>query len=103
MEIKTISDFRKVIRQGPWAWPGGYPLFFVTADGGVLSFDAAKAERRLILESIRDNPFDSHPLATDGWRITQVDINYEDGDLYCDHLGEKIPSAYGSDGEEDAN
>jgi hypothetical protein len=87
MEIKTISDFRRAIRNGPYVWPGGYPIYFLCADGGVLSFKAAKAERRSIIEAIaRDNAKD--------WRIVAMDVNWEDPHLHCEHTGERIESAY---------
>ena len=89
MLIATISDFRKAIRNGVYAWPSGYTLYFITADGGVLSFNAACAERRNIIEAIRDNDSRS------GWRVCAIEINYDDTDLTCDHTGEKIESAYG--------
>jgi len=90
MQINTVHDFRRAIRNGAYAWPGGYPLYFITSDGAALSFDAAKAERRNILQSIahRNN---------DGWRVIGADVNWEDQDLTCDHTGERIPSAYGED------
>lgn len=88
MEIKTISDFRAAMRQGPFAWPGGYPCYFVTSDGAALSFDSAKKERRLILESIRDG-------SSDGWRVVGFGVNWEDSTLVCDHSGLAIESAYG--------
>ncbi len=87
MEIKTISDFRRAVRSGPYAWPGGYPLYFIASDGEALSFKAAKDERRNILEAIRDQD-DS------GWRVVGLEINYEDGELFCAHTNERIPSAY---------
>ena len=31
MLINSISDFRRAIHNGPYAWPGGYPLYFITA------------------------------------------------------------------------
>lgn len=83
----SISDFRRDIR-APYAWPGGYPQFFLCSDGGVLSFEAAKANRRLILESIRDQD-------NSGWQIVACDINWEDPELICDHTGKRIESAYG--------
>ena len=89
----SVSDFRRDIRSGPYAWPGGYPLYFVTSDGGVLSFATAKAERRMILESIRGCPDGSFHYADD-WRVVGCCINWEDGDLRCDHSGEQIESAY---------
>jgi hypothetical protein len=87
MEIKSISDYRAAIRNGPYAWPGGYPTFFVMSDGDALSFEAAKSERRAILEALRDH-------ANSGWRPVAFEINYEDGELYCSHTGKRIESAY---------
>ena len=90
MNIKSISDFRKAIRNGAYAWPGGYPLYFVTNDGAALSFESAKAERRNILEAIRDQDHS-------GWCVVATDVNWEDNDLLCDHSGKVIESAYGKD------
>ncbi len=87
MPINSISDFRRAMRNGPYAWPGCYPCYFITSDGAALSFEAAKKERRNILESI------AHRL-DDGWRVVAVEINWEDGQLTCDHTGERIESAY---------
>lgn len=82
----TISNFRSDLRQ-PYAWPGGYPRFFIMSDGEALSFDAAKANRRLILEALRDND-------SDGWRPVACEINWEDRALTCAHSGKRIESAY---------
>ena len=82
----SISDFRRDIRQ-PYAWPGGYPLFFVTSDGEALSFAAAKAQRRNVLEAIAGG-------YNDGWRVAGVQVNWEDADLVCAHTGAPIESAY---------
>jgi hypothetical protein len=90
MEIKCISDFRKAMRNGPYAWPGGYPCYFITSDGAALSFKAARQEVRNILWSIAHKQ-------NDGWRVVGFDINYEDSSLYCDHTGEQIESAYGEE------
>jgi hypothetical protein len=90
MEIKSISDFRKAYRNGPFAWPGGYPLFFITSDGVALSWKAAKYNRRYILQSIAH-----HSDRT--WRIVGVDVNWENPALYCDDTGERIPSAHAED------
>jgi hypothetical protein len=87
--IKTISDFRAAMRHGKYAWPGGYPCYFVLSDGEALSFEAAKENRRFILESIAGH-------LNDGWRVVEMDINYEDSALYCAHSGNLIESAYAS-------
>jgi hypothetical protein len=88
--ISSIADLKATLRAGPYAWPGGYPLYFITNDGAALSFDSARTEFSLIARSIEDNN-------NDGWRIVACDINYEDDSLYCDHTGDKIESAYGDD------
>lgn len=87
MLINSIGDFRRAVRAGPYAWPGGYPLYWIMSDGGACAFDVCKTERRNMLEALaaRDNS---------GWRPVALDINYEDGDLYCDHTNARIPSAY---------
>lgn len=83
----TVDQFLLDL-ENPYAWPGSYPRFFITSDGAPLSFNAAKSEKRLIAESIRDK-------LNDGWTVIGCEINWEDQSLYCDHTGEKIESAYG--------
>lgn len=83
----TVKQFLSDL-ENPYAWPGGYPRFFITHDGAALSFNAAKSEQQLIVESIKDQ-------LNDGWTVIGCDINWEDESLYCDHTGEKIESAYG--------
>jgi hypothetical protein len=89
MEIRTVQQFRGAVQYGPYAWPGGYPLFFLTDEGEALSFEAldepdvTEAIERAIEHGLRD-----------GWRVVGVAINWEDSDLRCAHTGERIPSAY---------
>jgi len=87
MNISNIHDLKTIVRNGPYAWPGGYPIYFITSDGDALSYETVKSEYRLICESIRDHD-DS------GWRVIAADINYEDSSLFCEHTGELIESAY---------
>jgi hypothetical protein len=68
-----------------YAWPGGYPVYHICDDGGVLCPMCA------------NDP--SNPVTTDtddhsGWQIVASDVNWEDNDLTCDHCGQKIESAY---------
>lgn len=73
----------------PHVFPGGYPRYAVTDDGGALCHKCAEKE------------FDSIYAATpgDGWHIEALVINYEDTELFCDHCNEQIESAYGADDE----
>lgn len=88
MQINSISEFRTAVRNGPYAWPGGYPLYFVCDDGGVLCCSCVGKERRNILASIARKQHD-------GWRVIGMDINYEDDTLHCEHCGDQIEAAYG--------
>lgn len=76
-----------------YAWPGGYPLYYLCADGGALCPGCVNAEIDLIDPDTRDWIADRR-LRT-GWVIVAVDVNYEDDSLTCDHCNDPIESAYG--------
>ena len=62
-------------------------MYFITQDGGALSFATVRAEwRNVVWDFLWD--------MSSGWRVCGCDINYEDSDLYDDHTGERIESAY---------
>lgn len=76
-----------------YAWPGGYPLYYTTADCGVLCPLCVDAEAEVIAEADATND--------EQWRIVAVDVNWEDPRLYCDHCDERIESAYAEPTEDD--
>ena len=69
-----------------YAWPGGYPIFYI-CDDGALCPDCANEHGHT------DPP-------NDDFRIFENAINWEDDSLFCDHCNAQIESAYGEDGEE---
>ena len=85
----TPAQFGKALKQ-PYAWPGGYPTYFVTSDGVALCHKCAIEQGKLITAAIRDRD-------NSGWRVVAQDINYEDSSLYCDHCSERVESAYAED------
>lgn len=89
--ISTPAQFVRTLNAGPFAWPGLYPLYFVTSDGAALSWEAAKAEARQVCAAIRDGD------TRGGWHVMGCEVNYEDAALFCDHTGKRIPSAYAED------
>jgi len=89
--INTVQEFGAALKQGPYAWPGGYPLYFVTSDGGSLSFATAWNERAAIARAIIDDD------KSGGWKVIGYDVNWEDADLTDDHTGNRIESAYAED------
>lgn len=92
MDIKTFWQFNNAIQDNDkYAWPGGYPLFFLCSDGEALSWDAAIENAGLIRDALITN--DRHS----GWHVCALLTNWEDTDLYCAHTNEHIESAYGDD------
>ena len=83
----TTTQLKQALRSGKYTWPGDYPLFFITSDGAALSFEAVRENLRSVLWSIKNK-------VNDGWRVVATDVNWEDSELYCDHTGERIESAY---------
>lgn len=65
-----------------YAWPGSCPMYYITADGGILCPPCATENRE---RDIKDDP---------QWYIVRAGANYEDPDLYCDHCSLLIECAY---------
>ena len=84
MKTKHLKD---IVRQ-PYAWPGGYPKFLIMASGEGVCKKCAKDNAKLIIKATRQG-FDA------GWEAVAVDVNWEDENLFCDHCGDQIESAYG--------
>lgn len=79
-----------------WAWPGGYPIYYLCADGGVLCPKCANDNIDLTTQTDDKQ-----------WHIVGVDIHYEGSAIVCDHCNKDIESAYGDpdegfDGDADA-
>lgn len=92
MKNYTVADFNLQLTAGAFAWPGGYPLYFVTSDGAALSFAAALDNRALIVGAIADAETYRHENS--GWRVIGCDVNWNDAALYCCDTGKRIESAY---------
>jgi len=63
-----------------FAWPGGYPIFYLDSRSSVLCPDCANTEEASVCKTSD---------------IVAADVNYEDNDLYCDECSKRIESAYG--------
>lgn len=88
----TVRDLMKSLRHGgPFTSVGCYPKFWLTADGGVLSYNAVCENLWQIARAVRDGKAGPE---SEQWRVVACDINWEDPDMFCDHSGERIESAY---------
>ena len=54
---KILAKVKQAIRS-PYAWPGGYPLYVVLADGEALSVESAEKNWRLICHATINNERD---------------------------------------------
>jgi hypothetical protein len=84
---QSLRQVKQAIRE-PYAWPGGYPLYVIMADGECLSIDAARDNWAAICHSTIGQ-------YRDGWQAQGAAINWEDSDMVCCHTGKPIESAYG--------
>lgn len=85
--IKTVAQIKAALREGKYTSLGCYPCYFITSDGGALSFEAVQQNFKSIIDSVKNQ-------INDGWRVVGLDINYEDAELICDHSGKPIECAY---------
>ena len=80
--MSKLDDIRDTKGKLPaYAWPGGYPIWYLTRDGMIICPDCANRE------------------IDDAQAVTDYDINWEDDALYCEDCGKHIESAYGEDEE----
>ncbi len=67
-------------RLSAYAWPGGYPYYYVDDDNSVLCVNCARSS-------------DEDPDEIPQFKPTGAGINCEN-ELWCDDCGERIQSAY---------
>lgn len=86
----TIDDLREDNngKLPAYAWPGGYPLFYLFADGGLCCPDCANGRNGS--EAQTDDPDDKQ------WHIVACDVHWEGEPIICDHCNGEIESAYGN-------
>jgi hypothetical protein len=71
-----------------YAWPGGYELFVVTTDGGLICSGCVREEYRNILDSTKKG-------IRDGWCVMGITNEselelYEDFCSLCSHCNKKM-------------
>lgn len=91
MSKLAVKQLKEALRNGPYAWPGGYPLYFIAADGEALSFKAVQDNLKEVMRATYSKHYGND------WRVIGVQVNWEDQHLYCGHTDERIQSAYGEE------
>lgn len=80
-------------RYPAFAFPGGYPLVYSTADNGSLCPDCANGDNGSLAAAglDKDCPDDNQ------WRLVACDVYWEGPAIHCDHCNGEIESAYGDE------
>ena len=78
-----------------YAWPGGYPIYYITKDCGVLCAGPECANGPEARQADSECPDD------DQWLVIAADVHWEGEPMVCDHCGSEIESAYGDPDEEE--
>lgn len=71
-----------------FAWPGGYPIYYLAKDCEPICANCANKEEFLIADTDDKQ-----------WYIVAQKINWEDTSLQCAHCNKQIESAYGDNGD----
>lgn len=74
-----------------YVWPGGYEIYYILHDCGVLCHNCANDELMRTIDP------DFHD-----WYIVDSDVLWEGPSIYCDHCNREIQSAYGDPNAEDS-
>ncbi len=75
-----------------FAWPGGYPIVYYTADNAVLCPDCANGKNGSEAGSKHEDP---------QWRLVACDVHWEGPPETCEHCNAQIESAYGEPDDEE--
>lgn len=73
-----------------FAWPGGYPLYYLVADGETLCPSCVNKELKLVVDATIDGNDKQ-------WEVVGREPNWEDASMYCVHCNQRIESAYAED------
>lgn len=90
MSVATIKSIARSLKDGPYAWPGGYPKVYYTTHGGCLCPSCALDEYGVLARG------------TFGEKFEGVDIYWEGPVIYCDGCNGEIESAYGDPDSQEA-
>ncbi len=86
IKIYDLSNPLHMVRyvaREKFAWPGGYELFIITNDGGLLCSFCVKENYRNVLHSTK---YDFN----DGWKAVFMGNDGELEDDYCSHCGKEM-------------
>lgn len=85
----TPQQLAQGYRQGPYVWPGGYPIYLVLEDGEMPCWECLKTEYPSIVQAAKS------PNRT-GWEPEGYIVLWETEEPeLCAHCSKELESAYG--------
>lgn len=81
--FENAAQVRASLRAGPYVFPGGYPVAYITDDGGTLCPDCVMRNYYLVCWAIRNQ-------CTDGWRVIASEYCDGESDAHCDNCAAPI-------------
>jgi len=85
--MRALDQVKRAIRE-PHAFPGGYPVYVIMADGALLCGNCARAEYRQIVRATKGG-------FRDGWKALGAQVYWEGPAIQCAHCSKPLESAYG--------
>lgn len=92
--MKALQQVKAAIRNGPFVWPGGYPLLAIMEDGENLCIPCLHREFRSIVRATLRGYWRE-------WVLAGVDVYWEGPPVQCAHCGTTVESAYGDPNAEE--
>lgn len=89
----NVKELKQVIRE-QFAWPGGYRLWLLMADGECICPKCARMEWRQVLRATKA-PLSDRPDKQ--WRVENAFVNWEGPAIQCAHCNEEHSSEYGEE------
>ena len=89
--VPMLPDRNRAGELPSWAWPGGYPILYLVADGETLCPACANGKHGSLASADENTDSD--------WRIVGWYIHWEGPPERCAHCEHETESAYGADDE----
>lgn len=80
----SMEELIDVLKYGPYAWPGGYPMYLLCDDGDAMCYECGA-------QCVREGETGD---------VVEREINW-DQLLWCCNCGHRIETAYETDEEEE--
>lgn len=86
-----LAEFNAALESGAYAWPGGYALRAIMADGESLCFPCLEREAERIREELGAGAYQDRE-----WIPVQIAPHWEGAPETCAHCNAELPAEFGN-------